>query len=105
MKEKRESEPAIVITAETDRPYFDTATPIVLEDPSKSRKITVTKEGSRSTVVWNPWVVKAKAMADFGDDEWPQMICIETCNVGADALQVGPGQTRVMSTYLQVEGL
>jgi D-hexose-6-phosphate mutarotase len=105
MKEKREEAAEIVITAETDRPYFDTATPIVLEDPSKSRKITVTKEGSRSTVVWNPWVAKSKAMPDFGDDEWPQMICIETCNVGPEAVKVAPGETKVMTTWLRVERL
>jgi D-hexose-6-phosphate mutarotase len=105
MKEKREAEPEITVTAETDRPYFDTATPIVLEDPSKSRKITITKEGSRSTVVWNPWIAKSKAMPDFGDDEWPQMICIETCNVGPDAVQVAPGETKVMTTWLRVDPL
>jgi D-hexose-6-phosphate mutarotase len=105
MKQKRETAPEITITAETDRPYFGTATPIVLEDPSKSRKITLTKEGSRSTVVWNPWIAKAKAMPDFGDDEWPQMICIETCNVGPDAVKVAPAETKIMSTYLRVEPL
>jgi D-hexose-6-phosphate mutarotase len=105
MKEKSETAPEITVTAETDRPYFATVAPIVLEDPSKSRQITITKEGSRSTVVWNPWIAKAKAMPDFGDDEWPQMICIETCNVGPDAVKVAPGETKIMSSYLRVESL
>jgi len=95
----------LAITAETDRPFFDTAAPIILEDPSKSRKITLTKEGSRSTVVWNPWIAKARAMADFGDDEWPRMLCIETCNVGVDAVKVAPGQTQLMASYLRVDPL
>ena len=28
-------------------------------------------------VLWNPWIEKAKAMADFGDEEYKQMICLE----------------------------
>jgi glucose-6-phosphate 1-epimerase len=27
--------------------------------------------------VWNPWSTKAKSMADFGDDEYKQMVCVE----------------------------
>lgn len=30
------------------------------------------------TVVWNPWIEKAKSMADFGDDEYKKMICVES---------------------------
>ena len=28
-------------------------------------------------VVWNPWINKAKAMSDFGDEEYKVMICVE----------------------------
>lgn len=28
-------------------------------------------------VVWNPWSENAKKMSDFGDDEYPGMICVE----------------------------
>ncbi len=42
------------------------------------------------TVVWNPWVAKAKALADFGDAEWTQMVCIETCNVSDFAVELRP---------------
>ena len=28
-------------------------------------------------VVWNPWAEKAKAMTDFGDEEYKQMLCVE----------------------------
>eukprot|EP00559_Dactyliosolen_fragilissimus_P008829 CAMPEP_0184857216 /NCGR_PEP_ID=MMETSP0580-20130426/2379_1 /TAXON_ID=1118495 /ORGANISM="Dactyliosolen fragilissimus" /LENGTH=318 /DNA_ID=CAMNT_0027352685 /DNA_START=15 /DNA_END=968 /DNA_ORIENTATION=+ len=30
-----------------------------------------------SVVVWNPYVDKAKAMSDFGDDQYHDMICVE----------------------------
>lgn len=33
------------------------------------------------TVVWNPWDKKAKAMADFGDDEYKHMLCVEPASI------------------------
>ena len=34
-------------------------------------------------VVWNPWEEKAKAMSDFGDDEYPKMLCVEAGHVSS----------------------
>ncbi len=80
-KEKQQQGP-VTISGETDRVYLDICGTSVIEDPAKKRKIIITKENSKATVVWNPWVAKSKAMPDFGDDEWPTMLCVETCNVG-----------------------
>ncbi|KAG1331902.1 Glucose-6-phosphate 1-epimerase [Cocos nucifera] len=32
-------------------------------------------------MVWNPWDKKAKAMADFGDDEYKYMLCVEAAAI------------------------
>lgn len=32
-------------------------------------------------VVWNPGDKKAKALADFGDDEYKHMLCVETAAI------------------------
>lgn len=32
------------------------------------------------TYLWNPWIDKAKAMADFGDADWIHMMCVEAGN-------------------------
>jgi len=61
----------------------------------------VEKTGSNATVVWNPWIAKAKAMPDFGDDEWPSMLCIETCNVRENAVTIAPGQSHTMGAIIQ----
>ena len=63
------SEP-ITIAAETDRVYLGATGTVTIEDPGWRRRIVVGKSGSSTTVVWNPWIAKAKAMPDFGDDEW-----------------------------------
>ena len=34
-----------------------------------------------TSVVWNPWHEKAVAMSDFGDDEYPYMLCVEAGRV------------------------
>ena len=39
-------------------------------DKGSKRRITLEKEGLPDAVIWNPWAEKAKAMSDFGDDEY-----------------------------------
>jgi glucose-6-phosphate 1-epimerase len=92
----------IRFTGETDRLYLRTATACVVHDPVLKRTITVEKEGSNATVVWNPWIAKAKAMPDFGDDEWPQMLCIEAANAVDCAVKLPANATHRMGTRLSV---
>jgi glucose-6-phosphate 1-epimerase len=95
----------IVITSETDRVYLNTSDAITLEDPVLHRCTRVTKENSRTTVVWNPWVQKAHSLSDFADDEWRQMICIETSNVADFAVDLAPGQQHTMKALVRVADL
>jgi glucose-6-phosphate 1-epimerase len=92
----------IVIVSETDRVYLDTGNVIEMEDPISHRRTCVTKENSRTTVVWNPWVQKARSMSDFADDEWKQMICIEASNVSGFAVDLAPGQQHKMKAVVTV---
>ena len=96
------SEP-ITIAAETDRVYLGAKGTVTIEDPGWRRRVVVGKSGSSTTVVWNPWVAKAKAMPDFGDEEWPGMVCVETANAMDDAVTLAPGATHVMTATLAVE--
>jgi glucose-6-phosphate 1-epimerase len=95
----------IVIVSETDRVYLNTSAAVEVEDPVLHRRIRVTKENSRTTVVWNPWVQKAHALSDFADDEWRQMICIETSNVSDFAVELAPGQQHTMKAIVRVTDL
>jgi glucose-6-phosphate 1-epimerase len=95
----------IAVVSETDRVYLDTTSAIELDDPALRRHTHVEKENSRTTVIWNPWVEKAHAMADFGDDEWTQMICIETSNVGDFAVDLPPGGQHAMKAIVRVSDL
>jgi glucose-6-phosphate 1-epimerase len=92
----------VVITSETDREYLDTPHAVELDDPASRHHIRITNENSRTTVVWNPWEQKAKALADLRDDEWTQMICVETCNVSEFAVNLGPGQEHTMKSAIAI---
>ena len=92
----------ISFDAETDRTYASEAS-VKIVDPGLQRTITIDKSGSGSTVVWNPWTDKAKAMGDFGDDEWPGMLCVETANVKPNHVSIEPGQSHTMQAVIRVE--
>ena len=105
MKCKTQESKPLRITGETDRVYLGTQATCVLEDPAAGRRLFVEKWGSDATVVWNPWVAKARAMPDFGDEEWPRMLCIETANVGECAIKLSPGARHVLGARIWSESL
>ncbi len=95
----------IAIASETDRIYLNTESAIDLEDPAMRRRTRVEKENSSTTVIWNPWVQKARVMPDFADNEWMQMLCIETSNVADYAVTLDPGQLHRMAAIVKVANL
>jgi len=86
----------ICITGEIDRVYLETLNDCAIDDPVLKRKIIVSKEGSASTIVWNPWVKNAKAMADFNDDGYQSMVCIESANAADDVRVLEPGECHTL---------
>ncbi|KAL5699410.1 glucose-6-phosphate 1-epimerase [Ranunculus cassubicifolius] len=68
---------AITFESEVDKIYVSTPTKIAILDHEKKRTFVLRKDGLPDAVVWNPWDKKAKAMADFGDDEYKHMLCVE----------------------------
>ena len=97
---KRQGPKPIDIAMETDRVYLETSTACMVKDPSLKRNIVIEKEGSNNTVVWNPWADKAKAMPDFGDDEYKHMVCVETCAVGKNAVTLAAGGSYEMAARI-----
>lgn len=100
---KTQSPGEFTLTGETDRVYLNTKDAVKVDDLDNRRRLTVSKSGSNSTVVWNPWIAKSKAMADFGDEEWPGMLCIETANAAENAVTIAPGGRHVMRAAVGVE--
>jgi glucose-6-phosphate 1-epimerase len=102
---KRQAAPPITFEGETDRAYLNALRTCVLSDAGLGRCVRISKSGSSSTVVWNPWVEKARKMPDFGDEEWPGMVCIETANALSNAVTIPPQGTHTMEARISVAPL
>ena len=89
------------IRAETDRLFTPAAPECVLHDASLGRALAMTFGGTERLVVWNPWIDKARAMADFGDDEYTRMLCLEPANAAEGAVTLAPGEQHTLSLSLQ----
>jgi glucose-6-phosphate 1-epimerase len=91
----------ITFDREVDRQYVSTGT-VTVEDPALGRVITVEKEGSGTTVVWNPWIEKSKRLADLPDEAYHQFLCIEAANAGEAAVTIEPGASHVIRTVVHL---
>jgi glucose-6-phosphate 1-epimerase len=97
-----QKEEMLVFSEYIDRVYPDTQAACVIDDPVWTRRIEVAKTHSNATVVWNPWIERARQMEDFGDEQWPDMLCVETANVGKAGVTLAPGRTHAMQARIQV---
>jgi glucose-6-phosphate 1-epimerase len=87
-------EAQVTVEGELDRVY-DSAATCVLHDGER-RRIAIEKSGSATTVVWNPWIDKARRMSDFGDDEYLAMLCVESANTGRAKVSLAPGERHAL---------
>jgi D-hexose-6-phosphate mutarotase len=51
-------------------------------------------------VVWNPWIAKSQQMPDFGNEEYKQMLCVESGNVAKNRIVLPPGRSSVLKVRL-----
>lgn len=93
----------IRIAKETDQVHLNTAASCAIADPGWSRRVVISKTGSNSTVVWNPWIAKTATLADMAPDEWQHMICVETANVAENAVTLGARETHRLTATISVE--
>ena len=93
---------SITVAAETDLLFNATESTVTVQDAAWNRTLRIAKSGSRSTVVWNPWIAKSAKMPDFGDHEWPGMLCVEAANALTDGYQLAPGASHRLGTVIEV---
>jgi len=100
MKRKTLAAEPLRLSGTTDRVFLDTRSTCIVTDPTLARRIDIEKTGSATTVVWNPWSDKAKAMADLGGDAWRSMVCVETANAADNALRLQAGARHAMGVVI-----
>eukprot|EP00261_Vitis_vinifera_P025873 XP_010658884.1 PREDICTED: putative glucose-6-phosphate 1-epimerase isoform X1 [Vitis vinifera] len=67
----------LTFESEVDQVYVNSPDIVAVFDHENKRTFFIKKQGLPDVVVWNPWDKKAKALVDFGDDEYKQMLCVD----------------------------
>jgi glucose-6-phosphate 1-epimerase len=102
-KRKVQPDERIRISKETDQVHVNSTAACVISDDPWARRIVIRKTDSHSTVVWNPWIAKAAALADMAPDEWQGMICVESANVGENGVTLEAGESHKMTVTMSVD--
>ncbi|WP_213611514.1 D-hexose-6-phosphate mutarotase [Pseudoalteromonas sp.] len=89
----------VEFTRETDMVYTQAAAVQTIETPQGI--ISVSRENSRSCVLWNPWIEKSKRLSNFADDDYQTMLCLEAANVLEDAVTLEPKQSHTLVTTIK----
>ena len=90
----------LLFTEEVDRIYLETPDDIIIDD--KKRRVIIKKQGSKSTVVWNPWQTVADKMGDLGEDGYLKMLCVESANAAEDVVTIEPGESHTLQVSYEI---
>lgn len=96
---------SVRISEETDRIYHQTPECIEIVDAGWQRRIRLESRRSKTCIVWNPWVAKARRLSQFAEDAWQRMLCIETANVLEDAVTLLPGESCSLDLCVSLQSL
>jgi glucose-6-phosphate 1-epimerase len=96
---------AVIIDGEVDRIYLDVDQELTIEDPGLQRVIRIASSGSKTAVVWNPWSHISAQMADLNDEDYRNLLCVETANAAQEVVNLPPaGEYRLRADY-RIESL
>jgi glucose-6-phosphate 1-epimerase len=70
----QEGREVVTVNEWTDRIYQHTQQEHIITNVVSGRKMRLQKYNFPDTVIWNPWLDKARETPDFGDDEYPNMV-------------------------------
>lgn len=89
------------IEGEIDSIFLNQTESVQITDSGYNRVIEIKKEGSKTTVVWNPH----KDLAEMSKDQYKTFVCVEPSNVGDYSIQLPPQakhQIKVMITSKKI---
>jgi glucose-6-phosphate 1-epimerase len=95
----------VTIEGEVDRIYLDCPGDVEILDRTLERRVLIAKSGSRSCVVWNPWIDKGAKLGDLGEEGHHHMLCVETTNAWDDSMTLAPGASHTLGTSIGVADL
>ena len=93
---------ALSLSGEFDAIVYSTAD-VVVADPGWRRRLRVSRSGSASVVLWNPWQDKAARLTDLPDDGWRDFVCVEAARAGEDSCQLAAGDSHQLCCRLSLD--
>lgn len=99
----KQQQGTVTIAEEVDRIYTDVTKELVIDDPSLGRKTIINSEGSKTAVVWNPWIDICAKSADLEDRDYQRFICVETANAAEDVVEIAPNSEYRLQVNYKIE--
>ena len=93
---------AVTVSEEVDRIYTGVQNVLIIDDSAFDRRIRISSTGSKSAVVWNPWIETSAKMADLENDDYLRFLCVEAGNVATDIVEIPPGSKYSLLTNFQI---
>jgi len=78
----------LLIDAEVDRIYSGLENTLIIEDAALKRRIEIRSSSHKSTVVWNPWLIRSEELEDLAADSYQSFLCLETGNIGSNDIEL-----------------
>ncbi len=83
----------VTINEEVDRIYIDAPSKLTLLEAESESKVRIKSNGSKTIVVWNPWISISKKSGDLTDDAFLRFICVEIANTAKDIIVIEPNES------------
>ncbi|MBL4653721.1 MAG: hypothetical protein JKY53_12800, partial [Flavobacteriales bacterium] len=102
--QRKTQQGVVCFEQEVDRIYINQSHDVIIQDKVLNRNIYIRKQGSQSSIVWNPWLDKCKAMGDLGaDDAYLNMVCVESGNAAKNTVRLLEGESHQLRVNYSVE--
>ncbi len=89
---------SLQVSEEVDRVYEHVSSQatgeLKLNDKGISRNLFILTKNLPSLVTWNPWLDKSKTLSQFYDNDFNQMLCLESAAVKDNCVTLATGETQ-----------
>ncbi len=99
-KKEKVEKSVLTIAKETNRVYLPSSEPCIIHDSGLKREIVISKEGSNSTTIWNPW--RESRIHDLPDNSYRRFVCIESTNALEDKIKLAPNTAHTITQIITV---
>lgn len=90
---------AVRFVGEIDRAYHSVPRELMLRTHRRGVDMLLKLDGFADAVVWNPGAERAAAIADLGDGDFRDFVCVESANVSSSVVLAG-GESRIARMLL-----